>query len=72
MQPTSAPKRTSDGWSAHGCFAREHHVTVEQVALAYVLCHPVHLLAVVGCTTFEKFGENVAALSLNLDEATLQ
>ena len=52
-------------------FAREHHVTVAQVALAYVLCHPLHAFAVVGCTTFEKFAENVAALSLKLDEATL-
>jgi aryl-alcohol dehydrogenase-like predicted oxidoreductase len=52
-------------------FAREYHVTVAQVALAYVLCHPLHAFAVVGCTTFEKFAENVAALSLNLDEATL-
>jgi aryl-alcohol dehydrogenase-like predicted oxidoreductase len=53
-------------------FAREHHVTVAQVALAYVLCHPLHPFAVVGCTTFEKFAENIAALSLKLDEATLQ
>jgi aryl-alcohol dehydrogenase-like predicted oxidoreductase len=52
-------------------FAREHHVTVAQVALAYVLCHPLHAFAVVGCATFEKFAENVAALSLKLDEATL-
>ena len=52
-------------------FAREHHVTVAQVALAYVLCHPLQAFAVVGCTTFEKFAENVAALSLKLDEATL-
>ena len=52
-------------------FAREHHVTVAQVALAYVLCHPLHAFAVVGCTTSEKFAENVAALSLKLDEATL-
>jgi aryl-alcohol dehydrogenase-like predicted oxidoreductase len=52
-------------------FAREHHVTVAQVALAYVLCHPLHAFAVVGCTTFEKFADNVAALSLKLDEATL-
>jgi aryl-alcohol dehydrogenase-like predicted oxidoreductase len=52
-------------------FAREHHVTVAQVALAYVLCHPLHAFAVVGCTTFEKFAENVTALSLKLDEATL-
>ena len=52
-------------------FARDHHVTVAQVALAYVLCHPLHAFAVVGCTTFEKFAENVTALSLKLDEATL-
>lgn len=52
-------------------FACEHHVTVPQVALAYVLCHPLHAFAVVGCTTFEKFAQNVAALSLRLDEATL-
>lgn len=52
-------------------FAREHDVTVAQVALAYVLCHPLHAFAVVGCTTFEKFAQNAAALSLELDEATL-
>jgi aryl-alcohol dehydrogenase-like predicted oxidoreductase len=52
-------------------FARQHHVTVAHVALAYVLCHPLHAFAVVGCTTSEKFAENVAALSLKLDEATL-
>jgi aryl-alcohol dehydrogenase-like predicted oxidoreductase len=52
-------------------FAREHHVTVAQVALAYVLRHPLHAFAVVGCSTFEKFAENVTAVSLNLDEATL-
>lgn len=52
-------------------FAREHHVTVAQVALAYVLCHQLQAFAVVGCTTAEKFAENVAALSLKLDEATL-
>jgi aryl-alcohol dehydrogenase-like predicted oxidoreductase len=52
-------------------FAREHHVTVAQVALAYVLCHPLHAFAVVGCTTFDKFAENVGALSLKLNEATL-
>lgn len=51
--------------------AREHHVTVAQVALAYVLCHPLHAFAVVGCTTFDKFAQNVAALSLRLDEPTL-
>lgn len=53
-------------------FARERGVTVAQVALAYVLCHPLHAFAVVGCATFEKFEQNVAALSLKLDHATLQ
>lgn len=52
-------------------FAREHHITVAQAALAYVLCHPLHAFAVVGCTTFDKFAQNVAALSLGLDEAAL-
>lgn len=52
-------------------FAREHHITVAQAALAYVLCHPLHAFAVVGCTTFDKFAQNVAALSLRLDEAAL-
>jgi aryl-alcohol dehydrogenase-like predicted oxidoreductase len=31
-------------------FAREHHVIVAQIALTYVLCHPLHAFAVVGCT----------------------
>lgn len=51
--------------------ADEQHVTVAQVALAYVLCHPLHAFAVVSCTTVEKLAQNVAALSLELDEATL-
>lgn len=51
--------------------AYEQHVTVAQVALAYVLCHPLHAFAVVSCTTVEKLAQNVAALSLKLDEATL-
>ena len=53
-------------------FAREHHITVAQVALAYVLCHPLHAFAVVGCTTTEKFAQNVAAGSLEFDDGTLQ
>lgn len=53
-------------------FAREHQVSVAQVALAWVLCHPLKVFAVVGCTTAEKFADNVAALSLKLDEATLR
>lgn len=52
-------------------FARRHHVSVAQVALAYVLCHPIHPFAVVGCATLDKFAQNVAALSLRLDEGTL-
>jgi aryl-alcohol dehydrogenase-like predicted oxidoreductase len=39
------------------------------VALAYVLGHPLHMFAVVGCTTFDKFAKNVGALSLNLGES---
>ncbi len=50
--------------------ARERGVTVAQVALAYVLAHPLHMFAVIGCTTFDKFAENVGAVSLKLDEAT--
>ena len=53
-------------------FAHEHDVTVAQVALAYVLCHPLQVFAVVGCSTFEKFADNAAALALKLDEATLR
>ena len=64
---TSAPKRTSKSPSAQEHSRVDHHVTVAQVALAYVLCHPLHGFAVVGCTTSEKFAENVAALSLKLD-----
>ncbi len=52
-------------------FALKHHVTVAQVALAFVLCHSLHAFAVVGCTTSDKFEQNVDALSLKLDEATL-
>jgi aryl-alcohol dehydrogenase-like predicted oxidoreductase len=52
-------------------FAHQHQLTIAQVALAYVLCHPLQAFAVVGCTTSEKFAENVAALTVRLDEATL-
>jgi aryl-alcohol dehydrogenase-like predicted oxidoreductase len=52
--------------------AREHHATVAQVALAYVLRHPLKVFAVVGCTTLEKLVDNVGATSLKLNEATLQ
>ena len=38
------------------------HLAVAQVALAYVLCHPLHAFAVVGCTTVDKFAQNVAHL----------
>ncbi len=53
-------------------FAREHDVSVAQVALAYVLCHPLHVFAVVGCTTIDNFTDNVRASSLTLDDGTLQ
>jgi aryl-alcohol dehydrogenase-like predicted oxidoreductase len=52
-------------------FAREHNVTVAQVALAYVLRHRLQLFTVVGCSSLEKFADNVCALSLKLDEETL-
>ncbi|MBS4729542.1 aldo/keto reductase [Mycobacterium sp. SM1] len=52
--------------------AREHHVSVAQVALAYVLRHPLGVFAVVGCTSVEKVDDNVAALSLKLDDSTLR
>ena len=41
------------------------------MALAYVLSHPLHMFAVVGCATFDKLAENVGALSLKLDDASL-
>ena len=50
-------------------FAHEHHVTVAQVALAYVLSHPLGVFAVVGCTMHEKLADNARAVSLQLDEA---
>lgn len=52
--------------------ANERHVTVAQVALAYVLCHPLRLFAVVGCASSEKLADDIGALSLKLDETTLQ
>jgi aryl-alcohol dehydrogenase-like predicted oxidoreductase len=53
-------------------FARRHHVTVAQVALAYVLRYPLQVFAVVGCTTLEKSVNNVGAQSLKRDRAALQ
>ena len=53
-------------------FAREHRVSVAQVALAYVLRHPLQVFAVVGCTTHAKLTDNIGAVSLKLDDATLQ
>jgi aryl-alcohol dehydrogenase-like predicted oxidoreductase len=52
--------------------ASEQGVTVAQVALAYVLGNPLNMFAIVGCTTLEKLAENVGALSLKLDNATLK
>ena len=52
--------------------ADEHHVTVAQVALAYVLSHPLRVFAVVGCATQEKLADDVGAMSLKLDEAALR
>ncbi len=52
--------------------ADEHHVTVAQVALAYVLSHPLRVFAVVGCATQEKLADDVNAMSLKLDEAALR
>jgi aryl-alcohol dehydrogenase-like predicted oxidoreductase len=53
-------------------FAREHRVSVAQVALAYVLRHPLQVFAVVGCTTHAKLTDNIGAVALKLDDATLQ
>ncbi|TQR87251.1 aldo/keto reductase [Mycobacterium hodleri] len=53
-------------------FARENGVTVARVALAYVLRHPLHVFAIVGCTTEAKLADDVGATSLELDEATLR
>lgn len=52
--------------------ARQHDVTVAQVALAYVLSHPLGAFAVIGCATHEKLAEDARALSLHLDESTLR
>jgi aryl-alcohol dehydrogenase-like predicted oxidoreductase len=52
--------------------AHEHRVTVAQVALAYVLSHPLRVFAVVGCATQEKLADDVGAMSLKLDEAALR
>src|SRR5579875_775437 len=52
-------------------FASKHNLTVAQVALAYVLCHDLRPFAVVGCRTVEKFTQNVGALAVKLDDATL-
>ncbi len=53
-------------------FARRHDLTVTQVALAYVLSHPLKAFAVVGSTTHETLVDNIGALSLRLDAAALQ
>ena len=53
-------------------YAEAHDVTVAQVALAYVLSHPLGMFAVVGCTTQESLASNVGAMSLKLDETALR
>ncbi len=53
-------------------FARDHDVTVAQVALAYVLSHPLSVFAVVGCTTHDNLVHDAGSSSLKLDEETLR
>ena len=50
--------------------AAESGATVAQVALAYVLDHPLHMFALVGSTHYQRFAEITGALSLKLDDAT--
>ncbi|GFG54403.1 aldo/keto reductase [Mycolicibacterium agri] len=52
-------------------FAHDNHITVAQVALAYVLSHPLRVFAVVGCTTEQKLADDIGAMSVKLDEQTL-
>lgn len=52
--------------------ARLYDVTVAQVALAYVLNHPFNGFAIVGCTKPENLAQDVGALSLELDDATMR
>lgn len=46
--------------------ASELGVTVPQIAMAWVLQHPVKPFPLVGCATSEEFSQNAAALELNL------
>jgi aryl-alcohol dehydrogenase-like predicted oxidoreductase len=49
--------------------AAEKGLTAAQVALAYVINHPLNLFAVVGPTTGDRFNENLAACLLPLTPA---
>jgi aryl-alcohol dehydrogenase-like predicted oxidoreductase len=51
--------------------AAEKGLTAAQVALAYVMNHPLNLFAVVGPTTGDRFKENMAACLLPLTPAEM-
>ena len=46
--------------------AEDRGLTVPQVALAYVLCQPLDVFAVVGCNTGAEFRNNVRAEAVAL------
>ena len=45
----------------------EHHVTIAQIALAYLLCQPVPTIPVVGCRTVAQLVESMGAVEVVLD-----
>ncbi|HER00457.1 MAG TPA: aldo/keto reductase [candidate division Zixibacteria bacterium] len=51
--------------------AQSHGITLSQLALAWVLSHPVVSSAIIGATSVEHVEENVAAVDVELSSETL-
>ncbi len=52
--------------------AHEKHVTLPQLALAYVMNQPLNIYGLVGCRTPDEFAANVAALHIPLTSEELE
>jgi aryl-alcohol dehydrogenase-like predicted oxidoreductase len=46
--------------------AQEKDVVVPQIALAYVLCHPLNSFTLIGCRSGDEMSANIEALALEL------
>jgi aryl-alcohol dehydrogenase-like predicted oxidoreductase len=70
FQPEHLPRNLSllDGLSA---IADQHHCTMGQVALAWVLARGDHIIPIPGTTNLEHLAENAGAVDVHLSEDTM-